>query len=179
MNGLSREQYEKLTEPLHPSRVAKVKDMSHLEAWDVRRHLIRIFGFGGWDFTVAGCDLVREICDENHRRRNREGQEYGDPYTAWTVVYRVLGRLTIRTPDGKLLATYEDGATGDAVNQPSLGDAHDLSLKSAMSQALKRCAVNLGDQFGLSLYRDGQAGAVVLRSLVAPEEEAADAADAA
>lgn len=160
MNWLTPEQYTKLTEPLHSSRIAKVQGMSHLEAWDVRRHLIRIFGFGGWDFIVADCALVKELVvpPSNPNGKDR-----------YTVVYRVLGRLVVKDQNGFPMATYEDGATGDAVNQPSLGDAHDLALKSAMSQALKRCAVNLGDQFGLSLYKDGEATAVVSRSLVAPE----------
>jgi hypothetical protein len=84
------------------------------------------------------------------------------------VIYRYVGRLIVKASDGCPLAVYEDGAVGEAVNQPSLGDAHDLALKSAISGALKRCAVNLGDQFGLSLYRDGSVAPVVQRSLVAP-----------
>jgi hypothetical protein len=51
-----------------------------------------------------------------------------------------------------------------------------MQLKSAISGALKRCAVNLGDQFGLSLYRDGSVAPVVQRSLVAPSAGDDDAA---
>ncbi|HEU4540292.1 MAG TPA: Rad52/Rad22 family DNA repair protein [Jiangellaceae bacterium] len=162
---LTREQYDKLTEPLHPSRISKVQGMSHLEAWDVRRHLIRIFGFGGWEFLVGECALVKEIVVPPDKPNGKD---------RYTVVYRVIGRLIIKDANGDRCALYEDGATGDAVNQPSLGDAHDLALKSAMSQALKRCAVNLGDQFGLSLYKDGDATAVVGRSVIAPEPDVAD-----
>lgn len=156
---ITAEQYAALTASLHPSRVQQANGQSHLAAWDVRRTLIRIFGFGGWDFTIVACDLVREIETEKDNR------------TRYTVVYRVLGRLTVKASDGTPLAVYEDGATGDAVNQPSLGDAHDMALKTALSQALKRCAVNLGDQFGLSLYRDGATEATVLRTLVVPPTE--------
>lgn len=162
--GLSSEQYRHLTEGLAPVRISKANGQSHLEAWDVRRHLIRIFGFGGWDFEVRECSLIREITIPPDPTKNDKRERY-------TVVYRVLGRLVIRDPDGHHLALYEDGATGDAANQPSLGDAHDMALKTAMSQALKRCAVNLGDQFGLGLYNDGKADAVVKRSLVAPPKE--------
>ena len=49
----------------------------------------------------------------------------------------------------------EDVGTGEAINQPSRGDAHDLALKSAVSGALKRCAKDLGDQYGLGLYDKG------------------------
>lgn len=167
MSGLTRAQYNYLTAPIVVSRVAQLKGQSHLEAWDIRRHLIRFFGFGGWDFTVVNCDLVSEIMHPAAKEGDRP---------RYSVIYRVIGRLTIRTPEGATLCTYEDGATGDSVNQPSFGDAHDMALKTAMSQALKRCAVNLGDQFGLSLYDNGTTSATVTRSLVAPPEETDDSA---
>ena len=166
--GLTWEQYAALCAPVSADRIARdPRGNSHLEQWDVRRHLIRIFGFGGWDFELLESTLVKEIQHPPRRRKDRNDQEYGDPYTPWTVLYRVTGRLTIH-PQGAVLAVYEDGATGDSENQPSLGGAHDQAFKTAISQALKRCAVNLGDQFGLSLYADTQK-AVVLSSLVAPK----------
>jgi hypothetical protein len=173
--ALSREQYDFLVSAMARSRVSKdPKGNAHVEAWDIRRHLIRFFGFGGWDFTVVVCDLVKEIEHEPRRRKGKDGVEFGEAFRPWTVVYRVIGRLTVRDPDGNHLCVYEDGATGDAANQPSLGDAHDMALKTAMSQALKRCAVNLGDQFGLSLYNNGSIEATVARSLVAPPKEGDD-----
>ena len=49
--GLNEAQVEQLLRPLNPSRVAKRsqagRQLSYLEAWDVKAHLIRIFGFGG------------------------------------------------------------------------------------------------------------------------------------
>jgi hypothetical protein len=50
------------------------------------------------------------------------------------------------------------------------GDVHDMAIKTAESQALKRCATNLGDQFGLSLYRNGSADPVVTVTLVGHAE---------
>ena len=41
------------------------------------------------------------------------------------------------------------------------GDAHDMAIKTAETQALKRAAINLGDQFGLSLYKKGSTGPLV------------------
>jgi len=38
---------------------------------------------------------------------------------------------------------------------PVLGDTADFALKTAASDAMKRCATNLGTQFGLSLYASG------------------------
>jgi hypothetical protein len=154
--SLNQEQVNLLLTPLAPGRVRSLSGNSHLEAWDVRRWLLRIFGWGGWDFTVISAEVVseRSVWDENNPLKGRH-----------TVVYRVLGRLTIKDPEGNVVAVFEDGAVGDGINQPSLNDAHDFALKTALSQALKRCAVNLGDQFGLSLYSKGSTTAVVGRSI--------------
>lgn len=155
---------------INKNRVQNLRGMSHLEAWDVRRQLIRIFGFGGFDIETLSLDLVHER-SEVRRKKNKQGQEYGDPYTAWTIVYRAQVRLILKDANGQEIAHFDDGAAGDSVNQPSLGDAHDMGMKTAFSQALKRCAVNLGDQFGLSLYNDGDTEAVVGFSAAHPPQE--------
>jgi len=157
---LQKGQLQQLLCPLEPSRIQHVQGQAHLAAWDVQRWLIRIFGFTGWRFEIVHCDMVSERSEEKPSKRT------GQQYTAHTVVYRVLGRLSIYGDDGEMITFFEDGATGDSVNQPSLGDAHDMALKTAISQALKRCAVNLGDQFGLSLYNNGKPDGVVSRTLV-------------
>jgi hypothetical protein len=144
---------------INGNRVRNLRGMSHLEAWDVRRQLIRIFGFGGFDVETLSLDLVSE-------RENKTGER-----SRWTIVYRAQVRLIIKDTSGRVIAHFDDGAAGDAVNQPSLGDAHDLAMKTAFSQALKRCAVNLGDQFGLSLYNDGSPEPVVNFSAAHPPQE--------
>ncbi len=160
MTSITSEQYAFLTAAIQPNRVQQLRGNSHLEAWDVRRHLIRAFGFDGFDVETKSLELVREI-------ETKQGDK-----SRWTVVYRAEVRLTIKVA-GKAIAVFEDAASGDSCNQPSLGDAHDMAMKTALSQGLKRCAVNLGDQFGLSLYNDGKTSAVVQRSLVAPEAPSA------
>jgi hypothetical protein len=77
-------------------------------------------------------------------------------------------RLTIFDRDHNLVAWYDDSSTGDASNQ-TRADAHDLALKSAITLAKKRCAVHLGDQFGLSLYNKGQQSALVVGTKVLPK----------
>lgn len=157
---LTPEQYDFLTRPIVTSRVRHVQGQAHLEAWDVRRYLTRIFGYGGWDLETITLDMIERV--------EHTPDKPGDK-TRWTIVYRAQVRLTIKTPTGVVIARYEDVACGDAARQPSLGDAHDLAAKTALSQALKRCAMNLGDQFGLSLYNNGSPAAVVVRSLVCPD----------
>jgi hypothetical protein len=80
-------------------------------------------------------------------------------------------RLTVRDPDGREMCHFEDGSTATAQNQ-TLGDAHDLAMKSAISLAKKRTAINLGDQFGLSLYNKGQVSALVKGTLVSADLDA-------
>lgn len=160
--SLNKEQLNALLAPLAPGRVRQVQGNAHLEAWDVRRWLLRVFGWGGWDFTVQSCDLIAQL---------DLPQQAANARPRYTVVYRVIGRLTIKDPDGTVLAVFEDGATGDAQNQPSLGDAHDMALKTAMSQCLKRCAMNLGDCYGLGLYDGGKTAAVVGKSLAHPDTD--------
>jgi len=150
---LTPRQIQVLASDLHPSRVAKdPRGNSHVEAWDVRRRLLEIFGWGGWDFHVIACEMVFDGINIKDGKERRE------------VVYRVTGRLTVRDPAGFQVAQFEDGAAGGSIN-PSIEDAHDQALKTAMSQALKRCAANLGTQFGLSLYDDGRLKNVVRDTL--------------
>lgn len=175
---LTEQQVAFLLSPISEKRVRHLRGMSHLEAWDVRRQLIRIFGFDGFTVETLKLDLVHENGNPNYRKKNKAGEEYGPTYTAWTIVYRAEVRLTVKATDGRPLTVFEDAAAGDAVNQPSVGDAHDLAMKTALSQALKRCAVNLGDQFGLSLYNEGSQAPVVLRSLAYMGEPVQESEDA-
>ncbi|MFF5790217.1 Rad52/Rad22 family DNA repair protein [Streptomyces sp. NPDC012693] len=161
---LTAEQVTTLLAPINPTRVQTLNRQSHVEAWDVRRWLNRTFGFAGWSIETMELVCVSE-------REINPGR--------WTVIYRAQVRLTVKTPDGRPLSWWEDAAMGDSRNQPSLGDAHDMAMKTSLSQALKRCAVNLGDQFGLSLYNDGSRRAVVQWSAVHtapkdPEDAAAE-----
>lgn len=154
---LNEQQYEQLLKPLNPARVAKRsgggRQLSYLEAWDVKAHLNRIFGFLGWSADVLTADIAFE-------EKNEKGQ--------WHVGYKVTLRLTISTG----YATYTESAVGFAT-LPSRGEAHDMAIKTAESDALKRAAINLGTQFGLSLYNNGSTADVIGKTLdVMPHGEA-------
>jgi len=165
VGALSDLQIAQLLAPVNPDRVGEDgKGFSHMEAWDIRRHLIRIFGFGGHDTDLLESSLIAETSIPDYQKVGRNGQPYGPKYTAWTVIYRVAIRLAVKV-DGVELGHWHGIATGDAPNQPSRADAHDLALKTADSQALKRAATNLGDQFGLSLYNKGSLKPVVQSAL--------------
>lgn len=156
--NLSREQYDILLKPLAAHRVSQRTQggmkLSYLEAWDVKAHLIRIFGFGGWSADVLSADLMFEDKDEKGR---------------WNVGYKVLMRLRIHGAEGDMFGdtTYTEAAVGSST-QPSRGDAHDMAVKTAESDALKRAAINLGTQFGLSLYNAGSRNDVIGHTLCPP-----------
>ena len=80
------------------------------------------------------------------------------------VGYKVVGQLRIHATG----ATYTEAAVGSAT-LPQRGEAHDMAVKTAESDALKRAAINLGDQFGLSLYNNGAVAPVVVKTLVEAE----------
>lgn len=157
MDYLNQQQIDWLLKPIDPRRVSQFRSFSYLQPHDVKRQLTRIFGFGRW--SSEAFELAPTFEDLSHEGRVSVG-------------YRVGVRLTVKAPDGTPLAVYSEYAFGDAKNQPIInrGDAHDLAIKSAESQALKRCAVALGDQFGLGLYNNGSTDAFVMSSLVGVED---------
>jgi recombination DNA repair RAD52 pathway protein len=147
---LSKQQQEILIKGINANRIAKRqggggKSLSYLEAWDVKAHLIRIFGFGEWSWDVLTSDLAFE--------QESNGK--------WNVGYKVSGQLRIHTTR----ATYTEAAVGSAT-LGQRGEAHDMAIKTAESDALKRAAINLGDQFGLSLYNNGAVAPVVVKTLI-------------
>ncbi|TDD97573.1 Rad52/Rad22 family DNA repair protein [Actinomadura rubrisoli] len=162
MTAFTRQQVEQLLRPVNKNRVLRDgKGHSHVSQQDVTAHLIRMFGFGSFNTDVVSVECVYE-----HERVDNKGVATG----RWDCCYRALLRLTIKDQAGKEICHYEDGSTATAQNQ-TRGDAHDLAYKSALSLAKKRAAINLGDQFGLSLYNKGQLAALVRGTLILPEGE--------
>lgn len=157
---LNPRQHEILLKGLNPTRISQRnisqrkggggRSLSYLEAWDVKAHLIRVFGFGGFDSEVISADLAFEDQVGNN----------------WNVGYKVILRLTIHD----INATYTEAAVGSA-SLPQRGEAHDMAVKTAESDALKRAAINLGDQFGLSLYNNGSTAPVVNQTLAGDTNE--------
>lgn len=150
---LTEGQVEALLRPIKPHRVYQQQGQSYVAGWEIAAHLTRIFGFCGWEKEVLSLDL---ICEDGPK----------DGKKGWTVTYRCVMRLTVLDQHRELLWRTEDAATGTGNNQPQRGEAHDLAAKNAVTYALKRCAKDLGDQFGLSLYNRGATDAVVGMTLV-------------
>jgi recombination DNA repair RAD52 pathway protein len=161
MSAFNPKQTLQLLAPIRETRVLRDgKGHSHVSQQDITAHLIRVFGFGSFD-----TDVIKVECVFEQERTN----DKGELINRWDVCYRALLRLTIRDAEGNEVCHFEDGSTATAQNQ-TRGDAHDLAYKSALSLAKKRTAINLGDQFGLSLYNKGQLEALVRGTLVLPEK---------
>lgn len=165
MSSFTARQTQQLLAAIKPNRVLEDgKGHSHVSQQDITAHLIRVFGFGSFDTDIVDVECVFE-----QPRTTQDGKQTG----RWDVCYRALLRLTIRDVDGNEVCHYVDGSTATAQNH-TRGDAHDLAYKSALSLAKKRTAINLGDQFGLSLYNKGQTDALVRGTLVLPPEPEAE-----
>jgi DNA recombination protein Rad52 len=161
---MNKKQHEMLLKGINPNRVSKRqggggKSLSYVEAWDIKAHLNRIFGFCNWSADVIDSSLAFEA-EVNGK---------------WNVAYKVTLRLRIHSDSDAFMGdtTYTEAAVGTAT-LPQRGEAHDMAIKTAESDALKRAAINLGDQFGLSLYNNGGVAPVVQITLVEPAGEVAD-----
>lgn len=162
-HGLTDQQIAKLLEGIHRGRIAPDNQgNSSLAGWDVRAHLLRLFGWGGFSTRITRSEIV--YCGPTEQA----GKSGFDAVVACDV------ELTISDPHGNVLAVFEDGNVGEAQNQRTRGAALKLAWKSARTGAVKRAATYLGDQFGLSLAAKGRdpAAPVVVRTLAWDHDDA-------
>lgn len=132
---------EKLAAPLDPKRVQKReggggRQLSYLEGHDAIRTANEIFGIGGWGYRVDSLECLGE-----------------EPVTSKydKAGFRVAYRATVRVEVNGV--EYGDVGYGDAQEYTgSRLTPHELASKEAVTDGLKRCLKNLGDQFGLCLY---------------------------
>lgn len=161
--GFNAAQITQLLAPINGNRVLlDGKKHSHVSQQDILAHLIRVFGFGAFDIEVLSSECVFE---------SERVDSKGVGSNRFDVCYRAMVRLTVRDPDDKQVCRFENGSTATAQNQ-TRGDAHDLAYKSAISLSVKRAAIALGDQFGLSLYNKGQLAPLVRGTLIRPSDDA-------
>jgi recombination DNA repair RAD52 pathway protein len=154
------EQLDLLMRAPHPDRLATRrqggKELTYVEAYDIKATLIRLFGFGGFSADVIDSKIVQIRDGATPGHVGSDGHVKTPQVIAQSTV-----RLTIYGfgPDGQDV-TYSETAIG-ANSGFDVGDAADNAIKTAASDALKRCATYLGSQFGLGLYKDGFRGEVI------------------
>ena len=157
--ALTPQQIAKLTAPLAASRVSERaggggSKLACLEAWDVKAMLIRVFGFANFSADVIESNIEKIVPDKDNDKKV-------------TVLAKCTVRLTIHATG----ATYTETAASSQTGSQGVGEVADFALKTAESDALKRAAIYLGTQFGLSLYDDGSKSDVI-RYVLDPEQAA-------
>ena len=169
----NQQQLQALMAPLNGNRVSSRsqggRSLSYLEAWDVKAALIRVFGFANWSADVVGSQIIRLERDVpafsgSGNTRQRKTDADGNPDFNWSATAMVTLCLKIHMTG----ATYTETAIASQTG-PDVGEVADFAVKTAESDALKRCAINLGTQFGLSLYNNGGLGDVV-RIVLDPDQ---------
>jgi hypothetical protein len=121
------------------TRSANGTDLHYVEGWHVIAEANRIFGYDAWDRRTLASHCVWS---------GASGAHYGAAYTAKVRVSVRAGDITI---------VREGSGTGEG-KAPTPGQAHELALKSAETDATKRALATFGNPFGLALYDREQAG---------------------
>ena len=121
------------------TRKANGTDLHYVEGWHVIAEANRIFGYDAWDRRTLASHCV--WCGES-----------GPHHTA---AYTAKVRVSVRA--GDIIIVREGSGTGEG-KAPTPGQAHELALKGAETDATKRALATFGNPFGLALYDREQAG---------------------
>ena len=121
------------------TRNANGTDLHYVEGWHVIAEANRIFGYDAWDRRTLASHCVWS---------GPSGAYHGATYTAKVRVSVRAGDITI---------VREGSGTGEG-RAPTPGQAHELALKGAETDATKRALATFGNPFGLALYDREQAG---------------------
>ena len=121
------------------TRNANGTDLHYVEGWHVIAEANRIFGYDAWDRRTLASRCVWS---------GASGAYHAAAYTAKVRVSVRAGDITI---------VREGSGTGEG-KAPTPGQAHELALKGAETDATKRALATFGNPFGLALYDREQIG---------------------
>jgi hypothetical protein len=134
-------------------RTRRVEDTSlaYVEGWHVIAEANRIFGYDAWDRHTLSTRCVWS----------------GSASQYYAAAYIAKVRIAVRA--GAITITREGCGSGNA-KAFTPGEAHELALKAAETDATKRALATFGNPFGLALY-DRELGGVRNRKAlgVAPD----------
>src|SRR5690349_18245135 len=121
------------------TRSSNGSTLSYVEGWHAIAEANRIFGYEAWDRrTVSATCVWTEAKAGTYR-----------------AVYTAKVRITVRAGDIKVVREGSGTCEATAV---TAGQAHELSLKGAETDATKRALATFGNPFGLALYDPEQNG---------------------
>ena len=122
-------------------RTRRVQDttLAYVEGWHVIAEANRIFGYDAWDRHTLSTRCVWSASANHH----------------YAAAYIAKVRIAVRA--GAITITREGCGSGNA-KAPTPGEAHELALKAAETDATKRALATFGNPFGLALYDRELAG---------------------
>ncbi|MBN8292858.1 RAD52 family DNA repair protein [Rhodobacter sp. NTK016B] len=133
-----------LSKKLDPAHIKPAKQYGpkgdYIEGWHAMAEANRIFGFGGWSYTVEECTCVHQ--------GSREIGQAKKP--GFGVTYTAKVRAVV---DGVVREDFGAGHGYDV----DCGLAHESAVKEAVTDALKRALRSFGNPFGLALYDKARA----------------------
>lgn len=159
---LTRGQVARLLTPVRGDRLEKKQGLTYVPQQEVRAELIRTFGPGRTDHTMHEPTLLYETrLEKDHIQFPKTGKapEY------WVVAYMVGCTLRAYDYDGFLVYECTEYHAEECAPLPNRGEAHAMALTSAQSYALRRAALNLGDNMGLHLYSGGSTAPLVMNTM--------------
>jgi hypothetical protein len=121
------------------TRKASGATLHYVEGWHVIAEANRIFGHDAWDRRTLSTTCVWS----------------GTSGACCSAAYTAKVRVSVRA--GDVTIVREGSGTGEA-KAPTPGQAHELALKGAETDATKRALATFGNPFGLALYDRELAG---------------------
>jgi hypothetical protein len=133
-------------------RTRRVQDttLAYVEGWHVIAEANRIFGYDAWDRHTLSTRGVWSSAANHH---------CAAAYIAKVRIVRA-GSITIA----------REGCGSGNAKAPTPGEAHELALKAAETDATKRALATFGNPFGLALHDRELAGVKNRKALASPED---------
>ena len=135
----TRQLKAKLDERNVKTRMINGTALHYVEGWHAISEANRIFGYDAWDRRTLTARCVWT---------SSTGAKFQAAYVA---------KVRIRVRAGDITITRDGSGTGEGTALTA-GQAHDLALKSAETDATKRALTTFGNAFGLALYDAEQSG---------------------
>ena len=141
--GFSNNQVKALETKLNGKHVktrdVRGKTLSYVEGWHVIAEANRVFGFDAWDRETLEARCVWEGASKGLRNCS------------------YVARVRVRVRAGKTVVIREGSGFGNGRGS-SAGEAHEVAIKEAETDAMKRALSTFGNPFGLALYDKQQRG---------------------
>lgn len=112
--------------------------LDYLSSYYVIARLNEVLGQGNWGYTINELKLVYQGEVEG-----KYGSVFSAHYLAQVALYATIDKRTVH---------FSEVGYGDGTDKKSPGKPHELAAKEAVTDAVKRCAKNLGMSLGLALY---------------------------